>query len=729
MTMLDAAIAIRRGDWSSALALLSRGPQGQEMALLHVLTRLRARANVGAEHVADLPGRLGVVLMAWSRALRGQIDLDELASTVTEDGVRAEAAPLRGWLRLQETHRVASRSDPALGIAALQEVGQLWPDISELLDEEDWQAQLLMLLPVRPAEAREVIDGSNTVVGDPATCHRIALCWLSEAARHWDARDWRAAVTALERSLSHWAVALCDERWVQSWLDTRAQVWQRSADFDAAADLRARFVKYVERLATLWSAELVHSDAMLAESLQLAPMLWEAECHAARRMAELGGLPLEDGRKIIAGPGYLHEKNLEEVFQSFVSDVQIPGEWSDDMREIMRLLDMSASEFGESPETESSRKDLRLRFSPMRVACALERNGEIERAIARLRGVLSLPCVSIDDEDWTLEHTDAGFDSMSDEEEYATAAGNLLVEWLVKKGEQAVAKGGDALQDGMEAWREAILLADEQDADGDNIPRQRIPRSVMGRCDVLAKAKRLEEGRELLERGMELLPHDEHLRSMLANFYVNAGVDIANEKSDWDQSLVWLRKAHKLAPDLPRVMRNVALCLHMSAKAKLDSGKARAAVGMFKEAADIAMRCLRVDRNDEEMRNVHASSNNGYLEASMRDGGLTGIDNVLEALMTSNAGGQRTLSTKYHNEAVQKANAGRWREAIELFEKALIYEPDSEATKKMLAQSLMGQINELMGRLAPVEEILPLVRRAASLDPHNPFIRLLDSTL
>ena len=739
---LRAALSIERSeDWTAAVALLEKLPSSNELAPLLPLARIRARAGIAPEHVANLPDSLAAVLIGWSQALRGEAGAHALREAMATDCARAETAPLLGWLRLQEARRAADQGDQAGAIGALQEAAKLWPEVMNQRDGDE--ERLLMLLPDRPAEARNLIARTNREPGDPSVCHRVALCWLGEAGRRAREQEWAKAAMALERSLANWAVPLCDDEWMQGWLRDRSQIWNRQIEGDPVIDLRARFAKYIETLATSWSTATAHTNESLAERLQLVPVLWDAECHAALRLRKSGGMPLDDGRKIVAGPGYIEEHSLSEEFRSFIEEAEFPGEWSDEMHELMQLLGISARDLAAAVETESARTDLQISFSAARVACALERNGELDRAVGWLRRMPTVPDATNYGDGWRLECAGTGFDPVTEREDYAAATARLLIDWLLKKGEHGIAGGTDALSDGMEAWREAIQLADAQGADAGEAARQRVRHSVMGRCDVLRRAERLEDAHALLERGRTLLPNDEHLRSLLANCYVDAGVDLANNRKDFDGALEWMRKAQKVAPDLPRVMNNAALCLHLAARGPLEAGQFRRAADLFKDASEVAMRCLTVDPGNKEMRELNAEANRGFLYASERLGTLRGVaatgrgpshaiegsESFIESLLASDTGGHRALSTMYHNQALEKAKAHRWKEAIALFEKALVYEPDSDVTKKMLAQSLMGLAHDGMERNAPVDEVRGLIRRAASLDPHDPLIRTLDSIL
>lgn len=617
---LRAALAIMRNEAESA-SLLAKIADREDVAALLPFARLRTHAEVRSEHVATLPESLGRLLMNWSRVLRGETDELVLAADIVKDTPRAETVSLHGWLHLQEAHRAFSRGDQTRAMVALDEAAELWPGMRDHLEGNGGEWQPVVLLPSHPAAARDVIKNENRSIGDPSTSHRIALCWLGEAARHACKKEWLDAVRTLELSLTHWVVPICDDAWMRSWLRSRALVWNRKIDDNAVTDLRIRFAKYIERLAMRWSAAVVCTNTELAQRLQLAPVLWQAECHAATRLGELGGMPLNDGRTIVAGPGYLEENSLRNEFLEFVATSQLPGEWSNEMRDLMQQLGISAADLGEPPETDAARVDLRLRFSSLRAACALERNGELDRAIGSLRLARLSPPASIDDREWKLEAVDLAFDWTTDRDEYSAATAAILVDWLLKKGEHDIAAGG-SLEDSINSWNEAIQLADAHDADADNFARQRTRRNVLGRCEVLTNRGCEEEARTLLEHALELLPGDEHLRSMLANFYVNVAVKLVNENANWDGALPWIRKAQQLAPELPRVMHQGAVCLHMVGRYRLEVGQSRQAASMFKEAASAAERCLEVAPDDQELRSLHAASNQGVLAATMR--GLMG---------------------------------------------------------------------------------------------------------
>ncbi len=568
---------------------------------------------------------------------------------------------------------------------------------------------LAFALPHRPDVAvRVLMPLGERTPADPDRCRELAICWMGVAAREVEAGAWPQASESLEKALAHWPVALASEAWLTTWLRRREQVWSTEAGSSGGVErLRRAFLNWLRQLSRSW-AELAQASGMLpaAERLRLAPAFYDAELTAASALAAQGGMSIGTRKSgVVAGPAYLRLNGLQEHFRCFVLTVRRVR--FDERFGWVPAFVRDAGIDGAKAVIPAQRV-IHLLFSAGRVAFALARGGEMERAITQLRSLM------------VTSQSSVSPTAPEDLREADHTMRELLLEGLLEKARNAVAAVPCRLAEAVQAWKEAQKSAQTAGENAVAQVRDCILRDIAGRVRFFTDHDNTASAISLLEEGVRLFPNEPTLRAALSDVYVNAYMDTSNRLEE----LAWLRKATKLAPESTRALRNLCLCLFSEGLRLLDVDDARGALLRFREAAEVALRCLRFDPRDDDMRRAFLQASRQCALAGIQ-GGLTNDDPAVQAMLRrADDDGLRTLADHFGKEGLAHASAERWRNAETHLETSLALVPDQPDISACLVHCLRARMHALLNHAATVPaDLLRLRERLITLDPSGPEAR------
>ena len=258
------------------------------------------------------------------------------------------------------------------------------------------------------------------------------------------------------------------------------------------------------------------------------------------------------------------------------------------------ILDFDIDE-GPPAIDAASLESLQRLYSSMRFAAVLQRRGNLEQALARLRAFPAAdraPSISTPHPD-----PDPGRDQR--EARLRDVAVAFEVSLLIQLGERSVAATDQSSLAGVRYWREAMGQAPTAEARATIVDRVR--ETMLGRVEVLREKARFDEAIALLQAVPDLC-EDDRVRGALALMFAGRGIAAANA-GRWARAAQDLRAARSMNRNSPYINSNLALALKGWAGDCLAAEPARACA-LLREALAIADEGLQADPTDPRFQDV-----------------------------------------------------------------------------------------------------------------------------
>ncbi len=741
---LAAADAALAGHWNAALDYLTGTgdlplPASIHCALLFQAGRFEALAKLAGE------GHHHHYYLAASRLHRKrQTEAEQSLRAIPDtDGLRPAADRLLGWIRLQEARDALASGKQRPAFEKLAEALTLWPDQGGPMTDVEGDESSLLPVFVAVNERTKILavlrDRADAAgLAEPASCHRLALYYLAEGERSAKAGEFADALRNWEWSVACICVTLANFTYIQEWAEERSRTYGVHTTAENIVGIESKVLGRLEGLFHSWTERLAgRGRREKADRLSDLVLSLNTELAAAKLLREREGFTVEGNPgRVSAGPTYLALMDLEIAFGSHLDSLKLKGtgrrHLPEEEGDLTRLLRMMAELIEQEDDgmDPAVKRNLEWFFSSLRFAAFLEHSGEPEQALQRLRtrqprclplgtgrsctGMLrqacsqDLPCFA---------KCNPAFSGPDGGEKFRAAAEELEESVLFTLGEQAIAAPEDRSDQAVRYWSDAGSLAASSGRDGGL--RARMRKAILGRVQVLQQKDRMEDGIRLIE-AMDSLCGNEELQGMLATLHAAVAITVINEDDDWEQGVKGLRRARGLNPHSSHINLNLILALRGWANETHERDWEQAC-GLLEEAIEIAKGELETDPHNKQLQEL-ANTSRAEL-AALRPLDDTGsVEDLLTAMLMKSTGGPQGLSTLYHNQGVAKANEGKFDEAITDLEKALELEPDSDVTRKMLAQTLNARAVE-RANAERFDSALQDIRRGLKLAPGDAVLK------
>lgn len=697
---IRAAFEAGRGDWKQAAACLDG------VALPASLNGPRAAILVQADRGAELtrlPDSPEVRFWRASyEARRGRTA--DAAQLLRAEATDRRAQRLLGWILWQQGRKIwqAGRHEIADGLLA--EAAALWPAEEGGPSASSGRAIAASLRRGR----RDGAAGHLKALagGGSRSCHRLAVFSLSDGEKLARTGDAKGAVAAWEQAIAHVGVVLSDEAYLRNWLSSRGSAYGATSE---DAGVEAKVVSFCVAVFNRWATALREKDAAAANRIRDLDLHLRAELAGARALRKCATKALGDR---LGGLTFLAQERLEETFADFLERLEEGEEADEDegpleaLRRMMRLMSGEPDEEQENGTVA----ELEALFSALRVPLILQRDGNLQGALERLRSICGNGRVnSFGPDRAAFVRGNPAFAGEDGAERMLERARAMEIDLLCLLGEQDVATEG-LLDSAVKHWQEALAVATtcgQRDA-----VARRIRDRALGRAQVLAK-NRYEEALRVLDLCLPLTGDDGQVRGMLSALLARRGVEAAMSQTPrWADSVSDLGRAREMNPHSAHVNRNLVMALRGRAQ-ELFADRPSETLRMLEEAVALAQECVASDPHNDQLNELLTRTELELQMVRLMAGGLGGL---------GAHGGGRRQATMHHNRGIELLDAGDLEGAIRELELALHLEPDSEITRRHLVTAS----NALGVKLAEAnrfDEALAILGRARQLDPLDPTVR------
>ena len=738
---IKCAWAIARGRWHVALHYLNAFAPTPSILGLKAGVLLQAGEAAELERMEAVSGEVNyyqaVGNLYWGG---GNQAAQILLSIPDEDRMRNAADSLLGWMRLQEAKELQLRGETEKALYKLADAIRLWPDNDDLLSGFtglDGKSIWLFLAVGDRGRIRESLEAQATSagLGEPASCHRLALFYLAEATRHAEAGEFEEAIESWERSIAYVAVPLANFTYMQEWVRKRSEDYKAQPTTEAALGIESRVLQHYDNSFDRWREYLTsRNKTRQAERLSDLALSARAELRAAQVLRGIGGIEAEWNPygNISAGPAYVSLLGLEEEFADFLWTLKqerlrkIPAFSSNSgLSALLELLMESEADEDKDRVDASIIEELQILFSALRFAAMLEREGHLEEALGRLRQTEPRCAVLAEDETCkgilreackrkrpNFPRCNPAFAGEKGTKRFRKLATEYEVQLLTKMGEKEIASPEDRLSFGIQHWREAISLA------GSVKQHEKVTSEIrelaIGRAHILQQKDRTDPAIRLLEEINDLCGSSQVV-GILANLYAVRGIDAGNAEQ-WEQAVTDLRRARALNPHSSYVNFNLIIALRLRAS-EIHESAPRQAHKLLSEAVELARKSLLADPHNSELRELMQLAGAELAMVSLMVGEVR-PESLIETMLMASGQGAERLSTKHHNQGVERARKGDYKGAIQELEKALELEPTSEITRQVLAEVITAHAITLCNK-GMFDEALARVERGLTFMPGN----------
>ncbi|MQY12591.1 hypothetical protein SRB5_27270 [Streptomyces sp. RB5] len=551
-------------------------------------------------------------------------------------------------------------------------------------------APLLVLLARGRQEAIELWERRlRESPGDMRTAHALAVAWLWEAEEREHSGAWEHAVTAWRHTLAYWPAVLTDDTYWTRWRTGRADCFGHALTAEALSKLRwdlhqdlfDRLSAHAERHAAQGRAEQARGHEDLITAL-------EEELEAARRLKEAGGLPLDDGTVLAAGPAYTGRQELARAVAARVADLD------------------AAVRRGEEPG-ELTVQAVRCAFSSLSASLSYFSRHRFEQALRSLPAVDDLSALAEDcppqprTRDGHLADcghcrrwldTDPAYLLLPHRRaRLVQDTADLSVRAHLALAGAALADADGGLERAFTGWTAAIAVAGQ--AKTAVRTKRAVLRMVLGHAETLAadetetRGDALGEAIALIERALPLLggfgrePLTARLAELLSSrgIWYGFGCSAYGREREWVPAEKDLRRALELNPESPKARDNLVRALVFG----LDSGTSAV------DRLTVVLDALRLVHEGLERLPRHRRYHESLGEA------LTDVDTIVFGNLTL-----QELITGIQQVPPSGPPLPPAEQAVQLAE---------EAEQRFLAGDTTGALNRLV--------------RATRADPYNSDVR------
>lgn len=506
--------------------------------------------------------------------------------------------------------------------------------------------------------------------------------------------------------IANWACVLAEDTFLQSWCKQRATTYRVEITQDDIDALRNQLKDQLQEELTSYTKQCQQAGQALTEPLYL---VFELEMASFKALKQIGGFPISDttGKKVVCGPLMLRRLGLTSVFSDFLfRKTTMPETAPDILTDIIGIVKGKQSEeLGDDTRTQ-----LMQYFSQLGIAALCLRDGYPDRALSSLEALYpylnlsarttqdgrtsQIPLI-LDARSPQFKDRNSGYARADNPAKLMSKhAVQLTVAAHMQKAQLSISTDPLNMDQARVAWQSALTLSKKIGQEEQT--RTEIQEMILGRIIALDQLARWDDGIAIIDATIDLYGNIS-FQNKLTIFLTNRGIKIGNE-DQWAASVTDLRRAYKLDPQNPRIIRNFVVALRCLADDGLAQDDFDQSEALLLEAITVLKTAIAAEADDVTLKES-----------------LTKVEMELEGVRTAREMDQND-NTVITPEELQ---------VLHLLQEDRLDEAEEEAKNALLAHPRRKQLLIIMSRIyarkKSIEGVLEVWHQIVEIDPSEQF--------